>query len=153
MADTRIAHNAWVIVADGGRALVLRNDGDATDVKLSVVRKYGQDNPATRDQGTDKPGRTQASVGNSRSGLEPTDFHQQAEDRMMHEVASSLAEDLRRQQFSELVVAAAPVALGTLRKAMSRELRNTVVAELPKDFTHFHLPELGDALDKALKAA
>lgn len=153
MAKARIARNTWIVVADGGRALVLRNDGDEVDVKLSVVRKYDQNTPPTRDLGTDKPGRTNSSVDRRRSAMEPTDLHRQAEDRMMKEVAAGLTEDLRRQAFSELIIAAAPVALGTLRQALSDGVRKAVVAELSKDFTHFHLPDLDEALSKALKAA
>lgn len=153
MASARIAHNTWVLVADGGRALVLRNDGDEAHVRLSLVRKYGQDTPPTRDLGTDKPGRTNSSVGRHRSAMEPTDLHRQAEDRMMKEVAAGLTEDLRRQSFSELIIAAAPIALGTLRQALSDGVRKAVIAELPKDFTHFHLTDLDDALARALKAA
>jgi protein required for attachment to host cells len=85
--------------------------------------------------------------------MEPTDFHQQEEDRLMVEVAADLAEDLRQQNFSSLVVAAAPTALGALRKAMSDELRKTVIAEVPKDFTNMNLVKLGTALSQALEAA
>ena len=153
MPKSKITQRAFVIVADGGRALVMRNEGSPDELRLSVVRKYGQDNPPTRDIGADKPGRTNESTHIRRSAMEPTDYHQQAEDRMMQEVAASLSDDLRRKEFDSLIIAAAPAALGVLRKAMSDEVRNTIAAEVPKDFTHFHLPEMGSALDKALKAA
>ncbi|TMJ35352.1 MAG: host attachment protein [Alphaproteobacteria bacterium] len=141
MLADRVNHKDWIVVTDGGRALVMRNDGDAQAI------------PPTRDLGTDKPGRTHASVGPGRASMEPTDFHQQAEDRLMAEVAADLAEDLRQQNFSALVVAAAPTALGALRKAMSDELRKAVVAEIPKDFTNMNLVKLGVALSHALEAA
>src|SRR5438132_1054534 len=72
----RSSNKSWVLVADGARALVLRNDGDAEYPNLKLVRTYGQENPATRKQGTDKPGRTHESVGSGRSAMEPTDWHQ-----------------------------------------------------------------------------
>jgi protein required for attachment to host cells len=153
MAADRLNHKDWVVVTDGGRALILRNDGDAQNVLLTVLRKYDQYVPPTREIGTDRPGRTHSSVGPGRSSMEPTDFHQQAEDRLMTEVAADLAEDLRQQEFSTLVVAAAPAALGALRKAMSDELRKTVIAEVPKDFINMNLVKLGRALSQALEAA
>jgi protein required for attachment to host cells len=153
MAAVRLKRNDWVLVSDGGRALVLRNDGKLGDPKLTVLRKHDQHAPPTRELGTDKPGRTHASVGPGRSAMEPTDFHQQAEDRLMADVAASLAEDLRQQKFSSLVVAAAPTALGALRKAMSDELKKAVIAEIPKDFTRMNLVELGGAVSQALEAA
>jgi protein required for attachment to host cells len=153
MAVDRLNHKDWIVATDGGKALIMRNDGTAFEPQLTVLRKHDQDVPPTRDLGTDKPGRTHASVGPGRSAMEPTDFHQQAEDRLMAEVAAGLAEDLRQQKFSSLVVAAAPAALGVLRKAMSEELRKAVVAEVPKDFTKMDIPQLGRALSQALEAA
>src|SRR4029453_4434944 len=116
MVADRVNHKDWVVVTDGGRALVLRNDGDAQNILLTVLRTYERDTPPTRDIGSDKPGRTHTSMRPGRSAMEPTDFHQQEEDRLMVEVAADLAEDLRQQNFSCLVVAAAPTALGALRK-------------------------------------
>jgi protein required for attachment to host cells len=153
MAVDRLNHKDWVVVTDGGRALVLRNDGDAQNVLLTVLRKYDQHVPPTREIGTDRPGRTHSSVGPGRASMEPTDFHQQEEDRMMAEVAADLVEDLRQKRFSALVVAAAPTSLGALRKAMSDDLRKAVVAEIPKDFTNMNLVKLGLALSQALEAA
>jgi protein required for attachment to host cells len=153
MVADRVNHKDWIVVTDGGRALVLRNDGDAQNILLTVLRTYEQDTPPTREIGSDKPGRTHTSLRPGRSAMEPTDFHQQEEDRLMVKVAADLAEDLRRQKFSSLVVAAAPTALGALRKAMSEELHKAVVAEVPKDFTNMNLVKLGTALSKALEAA
>jgi protein required for attachment to host cells len=153
MVADRVNHKDWVVVTDGGRTLVLRNDGDAQNLLLTVLRTYERDTPPTRDIGSDKPGRTHTSLRPDRSAMEPTDFHQQEEDRLMIKVAADLAEDLRQQNFSVLVVAAAPTALGALRKAMTEELRKAVVAEVPKDFTNMNLVKLGAALSQALEAA
>ena len=153
MTFARLKRNDWVLVSDGGRALVMRNDGKLGDPKLIMLRKHDQDTPPTRDLGTDRPGRTHTGVGLGRSAMEPTDLHQQAEDRLMTDVAAGLAEDLRLQKFSSLVVAAAPTALGALRKAMSDELKKAVIAEIPKDFTKMNLTQLGGALSQALEAA
>jgi protein required for attachment to host cells len=152
MAKPRIKHKSWIVVADGGRALIMRNDGDAQAPKLTVVRKYGEQVPPTRDQGTDKPGRTNASVGINRSAMEQTDWHRQAEERFMQELADDLALMLRRQEFDKLILAAAPVALGTLRRAMSAELKAAIIAEVDKDFTKMPVPDIGQALGKALDA-
>lgn len=151
MAVDRLEPQAWVVATDGGKALVLRNDGNAWTPKLTLLRKYEQEIPPTRELGTDKPGRVHASVGPGRAAMEPTDFHRQAEDQLMVKVADDLAEDLRLGHFSKLVVAAAPTALGTLRKAMSTEVRKAVAAEVPKDFTGMDLPRLADALSQALE--
>src|SRR5438552_18770390 len=114
MLADRVNHKDWIVVTDGGRALVMRNDGDAQNLLLTILRKYDQAIPPTRDLGTDKPGRTHDSVRPGRASMEPTDFHQQAEDRLMAEVEEDLAVDLRNQNFSAMVVADAAKALVAL---------------------------------------
>ena len=42
MAKPRIKHNTWVVAADGGRALVMCNEGDAEFPRLAVLRTYGE---------------------------------------------------------------------------------------------------------------
>lgn len=152
MAVYRLKHKDWIVATDGGRALIMRNDGTTAEPRLTMLRKHDQDVPPTRDLGTDKPGRTHARIGPGRAAIEPTDLHQQAEDRLMADVAAALLSDLQQQNFESLVIAAAPTALGALRKAMHDELRKTVVAEVPKDFTKLPLPQLGPALSQALEA-
>ena len=153
MAKPRIKHNIWVVVADGGRALVMRNDGDAVSPRLTVLRRYGGHNPPTREQGSDKPGRTNASVGIIRSSMEQPDWHRKVEDELMREVANDLLTDLRRREFSSLILAAAPIALGTLRQAMSDELKSAIVAEVDKDLTKMPVSDIAAALARTLEAA
>ena len=52
-----IPHNAWILVGDGERALILRNDGDEKFPNLVTQEAIRHENPATREQGTDRPGR------------------------------------------------------------------------------------------------
>ena len=65
-ATPTISHNALVLIGDGQKALFLRNKGTAHQVRLEVEQVLEQDNPATREQGTDRPGRSVASVGTAR---------------------------------------------------------------------------------------
>ena len=46
-----------------------------------LAKKAERDNPPTREQGTDRPGRSSASVGVARSAMEETDWHDIAEER------------------------------------------------------------------------
>lgn len=57
MSRIVIGRKAWVVVCDGGKALFLRNDGDADLVNLTVADHMGQHVEATRDLGVDQPGR------------------------------------------------------------------------------------------------
>ena len=53
----RIRNGTWVVVADGEKFLLLRNDGNAERIDLRVIRHREVESPPTREQGSDKPGR------------------------------------------------------------------------------------------------
>lgn len=138
-----------VIVADGGKALVFHNAGDSQSPNLKLERSYSEDNPPTREQGSDKPGRMNDSSGN-RSSVETTDWHDVAEDRFLQRLADDMAVDLRADAYEHLIVVAPPIALGILRKAMSDAVLATVRHELGKDLTKHTVEDIELALAKAL---
>ena len=63
MTKLKIPHDAFVFVGDGRKALFLRNEGDEKFPNLKTERVFLDDNPATHDQGTDRPGRSIQRVG------------------------------------------------------------------------------------------
>jgi len=142
MTQTRIPRDALVFVGDGAKALFLRNKGDAELVNLVVERIFEQDNPATRDQGTDRPGRSFASAGTHRSAMEQTDWHQLAEDRFVGEVAERLYKHAHAGRYDKLIVVAPPKVLGNLRKAFHKEVSDRISAEIPKELTSHPLHEI-----------
>ncbi|HWK35383.1 host attachment family protein, partial [Sphingomonas sp.] len=123
----KVPHDAVVLVADGRKALMLRNEGDAAAVSLQVEHHEERANPADRDQASDLAGRS-ASVrtagANWAAGgnVENTDFHQQGEDRFAAETAAMLNERALRQDFESLIIIAAPRTLGELRKHYHSEV-------------------------------
>ncbi len=54
----QVPHDAMVVVADGRKLLMLRNQGDAEYLNLEVVRKELHANPKDSDQKTDSSGRS-----------------------------------------------------------------------------------------------
>ena len=101
-----ISHNALVLIGDGQKALFLRNKGTAHQVKLEVEQVLEQDNPATREQGTDRPGRSVSSVGTARSAVEEVDWHHIAKERFAGEIAEALYRHAHDNRFDKLVVIA-----------------------------------------------
>jgi protein required for attachment to host cells len=146
MDAMQIPANALVLVGDGKKALFLRNRGTQREINLVVERELNQENPATRDQGTDRPGRKHGIDGQSRSAIEEVDWHQQAEQRFASEIADTLYQMGHANEFDELVVVAPPKMLGDLRKAFHPEVSQRVVHEVPKDLTAHPLPELSRVL-------
>lgn len=147
----RLVHGGRVLVTDGGRAIVFRNIGEPTKPRLEQVKLYSHDNPPSRDLGTDKPPRLNSSSGH-RSTIEPTDFHQQAEDQFIQQVALEMDKDLKANEFSSLIVAAPPVALGVYRKTASTALVNATVMEINKDLTKHSPADVAAIVIKALES-
>lgn len=142
----------WVVAADGAKALMLENTGTAEAPQLRVVSKTGIDNPPTREQGTDQPGRMDGPAGAPRSAMEPTDFHRLAEQDFARDLAADLEARRAAGDLSRLVLVAPPQMLGSLRAAMARGLADAVIAELPKTLTGHPTPEIAKIVADELAA-
>jgi len=146
MSGLRIEHNAWVVVGDGEKALFFRNEGDGVHPNLVVVDVLEHENPSTHEQGTDRPGRAFSSVGTRRSALDDTDWHKLEKHRFAKEIADALYTAAHRGRYSKLVIAAPPVTMGDIRKALHKEVSDKVVAEISKDLTKMPKDEIERAL-------
>ena len=136
MTGVSIEHNAWVMVGDGEKALFFRNEGDATYPNLQVMEVMEQDNPRTSEQGTDRPGRSFSSVGTHRSAMQETNWHKLEKHRFAKQIADVLYAAAHRGEYSRLIIAAPPMIMGDLRKAIHKEVSDKVVAEISKDLTN-----------------
>jgi protein required for attachment to host cells len=141
-----IPNDTLVLVGDGRKALFLRNRGGTGHPELVTESVMEQSNPATRDQGTDRPGRYLGTDGMSRSAMEETDWHQQAEDRFASEVADALYRKSHDRDFEHLILIAPPRTLGTMRTAFRKEVAQKITAEIPKDLTSHPVPEIARLL-------
>jgi protein required for attachment to host cells len=137
-----VPHNALVLVGDGQKALFLRNKGTGHRLRLVVEQVLERDNPPTREQGTDRPGRSSASVGVARSAMEETDWHDIAEERFAGELADALYRHAHANLFEKLVIIAPPKILGNLRKVLHAEVSARVAAEIPKELTSHPIAEI-----------
>ena len=138
----RVPHDALVLVGDGRRALVMRNRGTPAAPDLVVEHAWrGPPNPATREQGTDAPGRGFDST-NHRSAMEQTDWHDMAEEAFARDVASVLENLCARDRQARLVVVAPPRTLADLRDNYGTATRAALVGEIDKDLTPHPLPQI-----------
>jgi protein required for attachment to host cells len=144
-------HGTWIVAADGARAVIVRNDGTPAKPKFTLIRRYEQENPPTREQGTDRPGRTN-DAGTHKSAMEQVDWHQLAEDRFVHGLVGELTTAFNRHEFEALVIVAPPAALGEMRKALPDQIREHVISEINKDLTNLNIHELQEAITKQLSA-
>lgn len=152
MTLVRIHNKAWVLVGDGRKALFLHNEGDADLLDLRRTSVRLDDNPPTREQGTDAPGRSMQSVGSARSSVETTDWHDLAEHRFAESVAEEVNEAVRAGACKEIVLVAPPKVLGDLRKSLNGETLKRVKGEVAKDLTHHRIGDIEEILGKLGKA-
>ncbi|WP_229266730.1 host attachment protein [Leptospira sp. severe_002] len=148
MADVRIRRGEWLVVADGGKALILENIGDALYPNLRTKEVFEHNGSRTNEIGTDRPGRSFSSVGPGRSAMEQTDWHAQEEERFLCRLAARLDKAVLAGEVKDLILVAPPAALGTLRKAISPHVREAIRTEIEKDYVKMPL----DQIEKHLAA-
>jgi protein required for attachment to host cells len=136
-----IPNNAWVLVADHSKALLIVNHGSPISPSLEVQHVLqADDNPPTRDQGTDRPGR--AIAGSRRSAVEQTDLHATAGRRFIQQVAAAVEKYRNEGKFEAIVLVAPPKALSEIREAISDGIRALVVGELARDLASLPVAEI-----------
>lgn len=142
MSELSIHRGEWVVVCDGTKALILENAGDAKFPNLKTRDVYEQRAPATHEIGSDAPGRSHSSMGHGRSAVAQTDWHDQAEQAFLTELAQRLDAAVTSHQVKSLIVVAPPRALGMIRPLYSHALRAAVRAEVDKDFVKLPVYEI-----------
>ena len=143
MSSVKLQHDSWVVVADGEKALFLRNEGDATYPNLEVFREFHDENPPTHEQGTDRPGRlSDGAFGDHKSAVQETDWHRVEKERFAREIAERLYRAAHRGDYERLVIVAPPMVMGEMRKELHREVSERVVAEVPKTLTNHTIGEI-----------
>jgi protein required for attachment to host cells len=88
------------------------------------------------------PGRAISSVGNIRSAVDQTDWHDQAERSFLTQLAQRLDAAVIAGKTKSIIVVAPPRALGMLRPAYSQGLKTAIRAEVHKDLVKMPVYEI-----------
>ncbi len=148
----------WFVVADGARALILKQDGANGRLERVDELEEALARRRARKLVSDKPGRALESVGFQRYGAAParmmmrhalaprTDPHRLEKERFIDGLARRIDAACANDEFDRLVVAAPAKALGDLRRALGEGARERLVKELPKDLTKVPAAELAGHL-------
>ena len=142
MSKLEIRQGDWVVVCDGKKALVLENAGDEKFLNLRTREALDHPNPRTSELGSDAPGRSISSVGQGRSAMEQTDWHDLEEQRFLVRLAAHLDAELNAGAAKSLIIVAPPRALGVLRAAYSHNLRRSLRGEIDKDLVKLPIHEI-----------
>ena len=149
MSELSIHHDEWVVVCDGAKALVLQNTGDAKFPNLKMREVYEQKDLPTHLLGADRPGRTHSSAGSGSSAVTQTDWHNQAEQAFLTQLAEKLDAAVTAGKMKSIILAASPRALGMIRPAYSHAVRAAVRAEVDKDLVKLPIHEIEKHLNDA----
>lgn len=146
----KVPHNASVVVTDGRKALLLRNEGDTRFSNFQLVQKWQQRVEADRNLKSDGPGRSFSSHdrGTRRSSYSETDLHELAENQFLSEIAHALHGKAACGDLGQLVIVAPPRALGELRKYLSDDLAELVIAEIAKDLVKHSIADIEQLISK-----
>ena len=143
MSKSLIPHDAWVFVGDGKKALFLRNAGDEKFLDLKAERVFAEDNPPSREQGTDHPGRAFKRAGTSqRSSMEQTDWHELEKHHFAQRTAAAMEQIVRDRNVKALVIVAPPRTLADLRQAFHPDVKSRILTEINKDLTKHTVAEI-----------
>jgi protein required for attachment to host cells len=139
----------WIVVADGARALVVRQTG--AGAPLEPVPGHEFVNPSqerTRDLGTDRPGRvTESNLPGQRHAIEPRiDWHRFEKKKFARSIAERLEASAETKAFDRLVLVAPPETLGELRANLGKHGAAKVAGEVAKDLTQIGVSDLPDHL-------
>jgi protein required for attachment to host cells len=142
MTKLKIESGDWVVICDGRKALLLQNAGDSKFPNLRTVQVLEHLDPPTHELGGSPPGRSHPSVGTSRSSVEQTDWHDEAERTFLHSLAVRMDTALKAKETRALIVVAPPRALGMLRQAYTPHVRGALRAEIDKDLVHVPIHDI-----------
>jgi protein required for attachment to host cells len=152
----KITPKTWVLVADGAQAKVFVGDKIGTGLQEVPIERFDGTRARSRELVTDKPGRLQsdASAGGQRSATEPrTDPHRHAEAMFIKHVAEHVESAVKSGEVNQLVLVAAPRALGDLRNELSDYVRQRVVAEIDRELVNEPAETIRDYVIEAMRAA
>ncbi|WKA26595.1 host attachment protein [Bradyrhizobium roseum] len=142
MDKIRIGTGDWIVVCDGGKALILENRGDRVFPNLHTREVHELPNPSTHAQGSDAPGRVHQSGGGARSSVEQTDWHDESERAFLKTLAERLDVAVTTGETSAVTIVASPRALGMIRSDYSAAVRKALHGEIAKDLIKMPVYEI-----------
>ena len=148
-----VPHDAWVLIADGEKALYLVNKGDDMDMHLVVRDKEEQDNPQAQDWAANRPGRFNDGPSVQRSAVADTDWHQLEKERFAKDIADQLYRDVHKGKFEHLIIIASRPALSELRKELHQEVTDKLILDVPKVLTNHPIDEIETLLSREMETS
>lgn len=148
----RLPKDALVLVCDARKALFLRNAGTEIHPDLELVgSREAERSSEERDLKGTPPGRKPDfrpadGTHGPKSAMEPPDYARLDEERFAADLASECPKIMGEVDAKQLVIAAPSRMLGALRAELPSDLRNRLLAEIPKALTRHPIGNLAGHL-------
>lgn len=146
MTKIALPHDALILIGDGRKALLLRNQGDEKFANLiteRVLENLEAQNDGQERAGGDRPGRVfPAAHASARSAVEAHDPHQAEAHRFAARAAHELEQVFRARPTKAVVIAAPARTLADLRHALADDVKAHILVEIDKDLTKMPVWEI-----------
>ncbi len=130
-----LPHNAWVVVADGQKHLVLINCGEPDLPDLRVHLAETSQARLNAETGADRPGRVEVH-GGRRAAVEQTDWKTLSKASFGADLAASLNSEVASGGLRHFVLIADPRTLGVVRSHLTDMAMKRLLSEIPGDLNH-----------------
>ena len=127
-----VPEDALIVVADGGKAILLRNSAAKGELVLTEERRL-----TLNDFVDDGP---------SGAGVSEQSPHETGEATFAKQLAKTLNKMFDQNLFKDLVLIADPQTLGQLRDAVNKNVEKATAFSLAKDYTNHSIKEISSAL-------
>ena len=135
-------HRLWLVVADGSRARIFSRPAANKPLEEIETLDSATARLPSREIVSDGPGRSFDSGGKGRHATaEPTDPQEREKMVFLDNLAGRI-NAAAKNKVDELVLFAAPHALGRLRDKLDKQAAQRVIADAPKDLTGHPVAEL-----------
>ncbi|RYB07302.1 host attachment family protein [Lichenibacterium ramalinae] len=135
MSKHTVPPDALIVVADGAKAILLRNTGTGSELALKEEKRI-------------TPKSLSAESGQGPSGSRPGDqtIHQTEEATFAKQLADALYAMRHKGDFKQVVLIADPQTLGQMRECLHKEVEASMVFTLSKDYTNQSVADIQKAL-------
>lgn len=140
----------WFVIADGSRLRIYESKGVKAPWDLVETKDINVALKPSHELARERPGRGHKTGPDSRFAVERSEPHEKMELEFLTEVAKMLNKAAQDKKFDQIVVAAPPQALGTLRAKFQPQLTAKYIGVLDKDLTNMPEPELFDYFKERL---
>ena len=135
MSKHTVPPDALIVVADGAKAILLRNTGTGSELALKEEKRI-------------TPKSLSAESGQGPSGSRPGDqtIHQTEEATFAKQLADALYAMRHKGDYKQIVLIADPQTLGQMRECLHKEVEASMVFTLSKDYTNQSVADIQKAL-------